>query len=55
MELLRCGDLFEYIKDRRILPESEVALISYQVLQTLRYLHQCGIVHRDVKPENILV
>ena len=55
MELIRNGDLFEYIKERRILPESEVALISYQVLQTLRYLHQCGIVHRDIKPENIMV
>lgn len=52
------GDLFTYLcKDHgpSPLPESECLMIMYQVLLGLNYLHQQGVVHRDLKLENILL
>lgn len=34
--------------------EDEFKRIIFQILITLRYIHQKKICHRDVKPENIL-
>ncbi|WP_162908440.1 serine/threonine-protein kinase, partial [Allorhizocola rhizosphaerae] len=37
------------------LPVREVALIGLQLLQALQAAHEAGVVHRDVKPGNILL
>ena len=55
LELMKGGELFDYITKKLIISESETSLSIYQLLVTLFYLHQCGIVHRDLKPENILI
>jgi calcium/calmodulin-dependent protein kinase I len=49
MELCTGGELFDVIIARGYLAESEAALIMYQVLDAVRYLHSKGIVHRDLK------
>lgn len=50
------GDLFSYIAYKGgKLHEAECGIIIIQLLEAIRYLHTNGIVHRDVKPENILV
>ena len=48
------GDLFTLLR-RRSLTEAEVALYAAELTLALRYIHRHGVVHRDVKPENILI
>ena len=55
LELMKGGELFDYIIQKLIVSEFETALVVYQLLSTLFYLHECGIVHRDLKPENVLI
>lgn len=55
MELVSGGDLFEAISDRGKFAEAEAALMVSDVSEALDYIHCKSIVHRDVKPENLLV
>ncbi|WVQ69578.1 uncharacterized protein L199_007798 [Kwoniella botswanensis] len=55
LELVAGGDLWSYIDKHRQLQEDEVRWIGWQLISALKYLHEMGIVHRDVKPENILL
>uniref|UniRef100_A0A0B7AFF1 non-specific serine/threonine protein kinase n=1 Tax=Arion vulgaris TaxID=1028688 RepID=A0A0B7AFF1_9EUPU len=48
-------NLYQMMKDRdKLLPESVVRNITYQVLQGLSFMHKFGFFHRDLKPENLL-
>mmetsp|Transcript_53750 Transcript_53750/g.143238 ORF Transcript_53750/g.143238 Transcript_53750/m.143238 type:complete len:504 (+) Transcript_53750:96-1607(+) len=50
------SNLYEYTKGRtKMLQESKVRNIMYQILQALHCCHRNGYFHRDMKPENILV
>ncbi|KAL4452973.1 hypothetical protein ABPG73_012917 [Tetrahymena malaccensis] len=49
------GELFEILEDDRSLPESEVRKIAQQLILALDYLHSNRIIHRDMKPQNILI
>jgi len=54
MELLSGGELFNRIVDKGPFAEAEAASLFAQILLSMEYLHSRNIVHRDVKPENIL-
>jgi serine/threonine protein kinase len=54
MELVDHGSLDDLIERRHQLPEMQVLEIGIQVAKGLRAAHQQGLIHRDVKPANIL-
>jgi beta-lactam-binding protein with PASTA domain/tRNA A-37 threonylcarbamoyl transferase component Bud32 len=55
MEYVRGRTLREVLDDRRRLDPAESLAVLEQVLAALAVAHRAGLVHRDVKPENILV
>jgi serine/threonine protein kinase len=55
MELIRARSLHEQIKQDGVLPPLRVAEIGRQMAGALRVAHEAGILHRDVKPSNVLV
>ncbi|CAI5489211.1 unnamed protein product [Closterium sp. Naga37s-1] len=55
MELCRGGDLFDFMRQYGRLPESMAAPVCRQLLAALHHCHTCGVLHRDVKPENVLL
>jgi len=55
MELVPFPSLRDTVRDEGPLPPAQVARIGLGVLAGLRAAHQAGVMHRDVKPANILL
>ncbi|NWR87528.1 STK36 kinase, partial [Furnarius figulus] len=49
------GELFQILEDDGNLPEDQVQAIAAQLVSALYYLHSHRILHRDMKPQNILL
>jgi eukaryotic-like serine/threonine-protein kinase len=55
MEFLEGRELRDVLNERSTMPIPEVLDIVAQVASGLHYAHEHGIVHRDVKPSNIMI
>ena len=55
MELCAGGDLLNYVRKRRKLKEDSAKFVFRQVVEGLQYCHSKGIVHRDMKLDNLLL
>ena len=55
MEYVEGKTLKEIIQEKGALPPNVAAQIGIRILSALQHAHKNGIIHRDIKPQNILV
>lgn len=55
MEFIDGMTLTELVQEIGPLPEVDAALLVASVAEGLAELHRCGMVHRDIKPDNIMI
>ena len=55
MEYCKGGELFNYIIRKKHLSEEQSCKFFHEIIDALEYLHVQNIVHRDIKPQNILL
>uniref|UniRef100_A0A8B9PYZ0 Protein kinase domain-containing protein n=1 Tax=Apteryx owenii TaxID=8824 RepID=A0A8B9PYZ0_APTOW len=55
LELIRGGELFDFIAEKEALSEEEAIEFLEQILRGVEYMHARRVAHFDLKPENIML
>lgn len=54
LEFMKGGELYERIVEKEVFTEKEAVLVLHTLIDALCYCHKKGIIHWDLKPENLL-
>ena len=55
MEYIKGSDLFSEMEFLGVYDEKKAAKLIHTVLEAINHIHSNGVVHRDLKPDNIMV
>ncbi|RME86295.1 MAG: serine/threonine protein kinase, partial [Planctomycetota bacterium] len=55
LELLEGESLYEFLGQKTGIDERVALEIGLQIAKAMKYLHEKGFVHRDIKPQNIMI
>eukprot|EP01104_Vermistella_antarctica_P004365 TRINITY_DN1482_c0_g6_i1.p1 TRINITY_DN1482_c0_g6~~TRINITY_DN1482_c0_g6_i1.p1 ORF type:complete len:488 (+),score=142.70 TRINITY_DN1482_c0_g6_i1:88-1464(+) len=55
MDFVNGGELFFHLQKDRQFSEERVRFYCAEIVLGLEYLHNCGVLYRDLKPENLLL
>ena len=55
LDLIRGGELFDHLINHGAYSEADAARLTREVASALSFLHGIGVVHADLKPENLML
>jgi serine/threonine protein kinase len=55
MDFINGGELFHHLSNEKRFSEDRTRFYAAQIVLGIEYLHQIGVIYRDLKPENLLL